>query len=108
MALLPAECMTPQRSHGAAALTLGPGGQVRRRAERGCAKVFTPRAHREVTEAVFVNTAGGLTGGDRYECDVELGPGAALVATTQAAERLYRSAGGTARVTARARIGAAA
>ncbi len=53
-------------------------------------------------QAVLVNTAGGLTGGDRYEVSAEAGPGAALTLTTQTAERGYRSLDGqTARLSTR-------
>jgi len=54
---------------------------------------------------VLINTGGGLTGGDRLEWDVEAGPGAALVTTTQACEKVYRSSSGEARVTCRLRAG---
>ena len=50
---------------------------------------------------MLINTAGGVTGGDRIDWRLEAGPGAALVATTQAAERVYRSAGGAARIETR-------
>ena len=59
-------------------------------------------------EVVFVNTSGGVTGGDRIAWGLEAGPGAALVATSQAAERVYRSAGGAARIETRVVVGAGA
>ncbi len=43
--------------------------------------------------AVLLNTAGGLTGGDRIETAVESGDGCHAMATTQACERVYRSLG---------------
>jgi len=42
-------------------------------------------------EAVLVNTAGGLTGGDRIEVDVALAACAAATVTTAAAEKIYRA-----------------
>jgi urease accessory protein len=42
-------------------------------------------------EAVLINTAGGLTGGDRVEMDVTLEGSAAATITTQAHEKVYRS-----------------
>lgn len=70
--------------------------RLRRLHQSGSAKCQLPRVYAEAPEAVFLNTAGGLTGGDRiaFECVVE--DGAALCATTQAAERIYRSADGDA------------
>ena len=41
-------------------------------------------------EAVLVNTAGGITGGDRYDYQCEAAA-SRVVVTTQAAERAYRS-----------------
>lgn len=49
-----------------------------------------PRASRGV-EAVMLNTAGGITGGDRFEISAEAGHGTHLTITTQAAERIYRT-----------------
>ncbi|MBO0740740.1 MAG: urease accessory protein UreD [Hyphomicrobiaceae bacterium] len=42
-------------------------------------------------EAVLLNTAGGLTGGDRIDIDVRLGAGAEAMLTTAAAEKIYRA-----------------
>jgi urease accessory protein len=44
-------------------------------------------------DAVIVNTAGGMTGGDRFELDFDIGAGARLSVTTAAAEKVYRSLG---------------
>ena len=43
--------------------------------------------------AVLVNTAGGIAGGDRFALEFRSGTGA-LVVTTAAAEKVYRSTGG--------------
>ncbi len=40
---------------------------------------------------ILVNTAGGITGGDRFDLDIEVLDGAKLTLTTQAAERAYRA-----------------
>jgi urease accessory protein len=55
--------------------------------------------------AVLLNTAGGLTGGDRFEIDLTVGDGAAAIATTQTAERVYRRLAGCARVATRLSVG---
>ena len=44
-------------------------------------------------EAVLINTGGGVVGGDRLQVEVVAGPGTRLRATSQAAEKVYRSAG---------------
>ncbi len=50
-------------------------------------------ATRAALEAVIINTAGGMTGGDRFDIDVAVGPSARLAVTTAAAEKIYRSLG---------------
>lgn len=47
----------------------------------------------EVQTTVIANTAGGIVGGDRLACAVEARDGARLLATGQAAEKVYRSDG---------------
>ena len=64
--------------------------------QEGCAKVRLPHTHSDVLQAVLMNTAGGLTGGDHVQWTAEAGPGAKLVLTTPACERVYRSIGGDA------------
>jgi urease accessory protein len=99
-----------QRSRGTAAVAVSHrGGRVRldRLAQAGSAKAFLPRVHRAVPEAVFLNTSGGLTGGDALTFALDVGPGAALVATTQTAERAYAAGGSPARVRVTGAVGAA-
>jgi urease accessory protein len=55
----------------------------------------------EPPQAVLVNTAGGIVGGDEISTEIALGPGAAATVTTQAAEKLYRSLGPDARISNR-------
>ena len=43
--------------------------------------------------AVFVNTAGGVAGGDRFDIEIAAGEGARLAVTTAAAEKVYRAEG---------------
>ncbi|MEM9247313.1 MAG: urease accessory protein UreD [Pseudomonadota bacterium] len=57
-------------------------------AQRGCAKAFLPRVP-GAPEVVFLNTAGGLTGGDTLRYALTLGAGSTATATTQTAERAY-------------------
>jgi urease accessory protein len=86
------------RAHGAVAVSaLAEGGRSRlgRLRQEGSLKLLFPRAAGPALEAVLLNTAGGLTGGDRMRVEAEAAPGARLLLATQAAERAYRSAGGT-------------
>lgn len=78
--------------------------------QQGCAKARLPRREDRTAEIVLINTSGGLTGGDRVETAITAGDGATVVATTQAAERVYRARGGdaTARLSTRLTAGAGA
>ncbi len=48
----------------------------------------------EPPEAVLLNTAGGLTGGDRIDVEVVLSAGAVATVTSAAAEKIYRARDG--------------
>ena len=74
----------------------------------GCAKIRLPHTHSTALEAVLINTAGGLTGGDYLQWGADAAPGGTMVLTTQACERIYRSTGATARVETRLTVGAGA
>lgn len=89
-----------QRSKGEAAVTLAlVSGRVALRGlrQRGSAKAILPHVG-AVPEVVFLNTSGGLTGGDRLSYRVDIGDDCRAVATTQTAERAYRATSGRARV----------
>ena len=97
-----------QRTRGEAAVRLRQdGGQVRLvdLRQQGSAKAILPRVG-AVPEVVFLNTSGGLTGGDRLSYTLHLGDGVQATATTQTAERAYRAASGTARVEVALGVGA--
>jgi urease accessory protein len=73
----------------------------------GAAKIRLPEPEPgDPPLAVLLNTAGGLTGGDRIETAVEVGGGCRAMATTQACERIYRSLGPDAIVETRLTVGA--
>ncbi|MEO6394846.1 MAG: urease accessory protein UreD [Devosia sp.] len=74
----------------------------------GCAKIRLPHTHDASLQAVLMNTAGGLCGGDRIDWTIEAEAGARLVVTTPACERVYRSLGGAARIANRVSVGAGA
>jgi urease accessory protein len=86
-------------------------GQTRleRLFQDGCAKARLPKTlPGETPEGILINTAGGLTGGDRLATEIDLATGATATVTTQACERIYRSTGGPATVSTRLRIAAEA
>src|SRR5262245_49260771 len=61
--------------------------------EEGSLRVRFPNADPGQCEAVIVNTAGGIAGGDRFDLDVEVGPRARLSVSGAAAEKIYRTHG---------------
>jgi urease accessory protein len=85
------------RAVGRIALSVAADNDTSRRArvhEAGSLRVRFPNAaSRRTLDAVIVNTAGGMTGGDRFDIEVALGAGARLTVTTAAAEKVYRSLG---------------
>jgi urease accessory protein len=68
-------------------------GVTRRRQlhESGSLRVRFPSPEAEGLSAVFVNTAGGVAGGDRFDIDIAAGEGSRLTLTTAAAEKIYRA-----------------
>jgi urease accessory protein len=75
--------------------------------EAGSLRVRFPNADRgNALEAVIVNTAGGMAGGDRFAIDIEVGAGAALTVTTAAAEKVYRSLGPDTSIDVKLEVGA--
>lgn len=63
---------------------------------------------RDGLDAVIVNVGGGVAGGDLVSLDIEAQEGARLRVTTQAAEKVYRSAGSPAVLRTAARVAAGA
>lgn len=78
-----------QRSIGEVKLRLESHGVTRLR-EAGALKVRIPRAS---SEAILINTGGGIAGGDAFAFDIGVGDNARLTVTSQAAERVYRTLG---------------
>ena len=73
--------------------------------QSGSLRVKFPRVGNTPPEAVLLNTAGGITGGDQFHCSINVHAGAGAIVTTQAAEKIYRSTGGEATVDNRLLIG---
>lgn len=95
---------TYQRSRGTARVRLGSGGRLLGLFQQGSAKAMIPRTHGPSPEVVFLNTAGGLTGGDRLELQLDVAEGEVAMASTQTAERAYASPNGVAEVHVRLKV----
>nr|WP_319384793.1 urease accessory protein UreD [uncultured Roseibium sp.] len=76
--------------------------------QQGSAKIRLPKVYDSTATAVLINTAGGLTGGDRLSYDIAIDESAHAIVTSQTAERAYRSNTGSAKVTGSLRVGAGA
>jgi urease accessory protein len=66
--------------------------------ESGSLRVRFPSPESDGLSAVFVNTAGGVAGGDRFDIDITAAEGAKLTLTTAAAEKVYRAPGDAAQL----------
>ena len=100
-----------QRSRGAASVALGlrdGATHLARLSQKGCAKAILPRSDSPDPEVVFLNTAGGLTGGDHLSFELDLAQGTKATAATQTAERAYASIGGVAKLDVTLKVGAGA
>jgi urease accessory protein len=75
-------------------------GKTRRRQlhESGSLRVRFPSPEDHGLSAMFVNTAGGAAGGDRFDIDIAAAEGTSLTVTTAAAEKVYRSHGPAAEI----------
>jgi urease accessory protein len=75
-------------------------GATRRRKlhESGSLRVRFPSPEAAGLSAIFVNTAGGVAGGDRFEIEITAGEGSRIAVTTAAAEKVYRAKGPAAQI----------
>ena len=88
------EVFAANRAVGRIEFAVKASGGVTRRShvrEEGPLRLRCPGPPSQELEAVIVNTAGGVAGGDRLALDLSVAPGAHLAVTTAAAEKIYRS-----------------
>lgn len=69
------------------------GTELSRLRQSGSLKLLFPRSG-DGLQAVLLNTAGGITGGDAFEIGLRAEAGARVTVSTQAAERAYRAQDG--------------
>ena len=104
-----ARIFAANRAVGSIALVVGASAGATRRAhvrEEGSLRVRCPGPPARELEAVVVNTAGGVAGGDRFTIDVSVAARAHLVVTTAAAEKIYRTLAPEATIDVRLAVGA--
>ena len=91
---------TPPRASGEIRASFDAHGsrtRIGRLYETGGLRLRFPKSA-DMCEAVVVNTAGGIVGGDSARLAFEAGAGAHVALTTQSAEKIYRSDGAQARM----------
>jgi urease accessory protein len=86
------------------------GGRTRRRRviEEGSLRVRLPDVSGPEAEAVILNTAGGIAGGDAFSIAIDAGPGAQLAVLSAAAEKVYRAIDDASRMSVRLSVAAGA
>jgi urease accessory protein len=91
-----------QRAEGAGRIVLSgseTGTRVMDIFQRAPLRIMFPRTTgAAVEEAVLINTAGGIAGGDRLQFEVTARPNASIAVTSQAAEKIYRALDEPARI----------
>ncbi|WP_338317721.1 urease accessory protein UreD, partial [Bradyrhizobium ottawaense] len=76
--------------------------------ESGSLRVRFPSPEGEGLSGVFVNTAGGVAGGDSFDINITAGQGSRLTLTTAAAEKVYRAPGAAAQLSIALKVDAGA
>lgn len=76
--------------------------------ESGSLRVRFPSPEDGGLSGVFVNTAGGVAGGDRFDVEISATDAARLTLTTAAAEKVYRAPGPAAQLSISLKIAAGA
>jgi urease accessory protein len=96
-----AQVFAANRAVGRIALVAEYGRGITRRVrlhQAGGLRMHFPGARSRELEAVLINTAGGIAGGDRFDLDIAAGDKARLAVGTAAAEKVYRSLGPDAQI----------
>lgn len=76
--------------------------------ESGSLRVRFPSPEDDGLSGVFVNTAGGVAGGDRFDIEISAADAARLTLTTAAAEKVYRAPSAAAQLNISLRVAAGA
>ncbi|WP_300067653.1 urease accessory protein UreD [uncultured Ruegeria sp.] len=92
--ILPQQGANPPRAKGVVNLStkkLGENSVLDTLLQSGSSKCLFPRASAQGLDAVLLNTAGGVTGGDSFRFTANAAEGTTLTLTTQACERAYKA-----------------
>lgn len=85
-------------------------GRTRRQSvvEEGSLRVRLPDVSGPESEAVILNTAGGIAGGDDFSITIDAGQGAQIAVISAAAEKVYRAIDAASRINVRLSVAAGA
>jgi urease accessory protein len=72
--------------------------------QRSPVRIMFPRVGSAIEEAVLVNTAGGIAGGDRLKFRVKALANASIAVTTQTVEKVYRALNEPARIATKLQV----
>ena len=90
---------TLERAAGILKATIkGSDNRIGKLYQEGSSRLLFPKNFSKTKECVVINTAGGITGGDKFESSIEATEGSSIVVTTQASEKVYKSSNGSAEV----------
>ncbi len=97
-----------QRANGVGRVVLGSFGgnnRIKDLFQRSPIRIMFPRSGVGVLEeAVLINTAGGIAGGDRLEYGITALANASIIVTSQAAEKVYRALDEPSRIITKLRV----
>ena len=81
-----------QRANGTICIEImGPENRIKKFFQQGSYRCIFPKYFKRIKEGIVINTAGGVTGGDRFNCFIKSSHDCSLVLTTQAAEKAYEA-----------------
>jgi urease accessory protein len=114
MTRLPSEIPAPEdmlpryvRAHGGVRLRIGATGRGSAALEIAESAGYRVRFIKgRICEGVFINTGGGMAGGDTMAQDITIDEGASATLTTQAAEKIYRAQDDATRIDIRLKLAA--
>ena len=110
-ALVTSSVFAANRARGAVSFDVHARDGVTRRGalhESGSLRIRFPSPEDEGLSGVFVNTAGGVAGGDRFDIEITATDAARLTLTTAAAEKIYRTPGPSAQLNIALKVAAGA
>jgi len=81
-----------QRANGTICVeVMGPENRIKKFFQQGSSRFIFPKYFKRIKEGIVINTAGGVTGGDRFTFRIKSSHDCSLILSTQAAEKAYEA-----------------